>query len=60
VADRPLTEEQMAELTASLRWFLDALRAGEMRASAGMTHRLEGAVTALETAPGASARLGWT
>jgi hypothetical protein len=52
VADRPLTEEQIAELAASLRWLLHAVRAGEMTASAGMTHRLEGAVTALETTIG--------
>ncbi len=52
MSDRPLTHLEVADLADSLRRLLAVVEDGDMTASPGMVHRLEGALTALQAVLG--------
>ena len=53
---RSLTRSEVAALAAELRETLERIEAGELDATPGMRHRIEGAIAALDVIQGGSAR----
>ena len=53
---RSLTRSEVAALAADLRETLERIEAGELDATAGMRHRIEGALAILDVIQGRVAR----